>query len=516
MKQFAQLITALDQTTKTNEKVDALAQFFSTADEKDKVWTIALLSHRRPRRTVSTTFLRELAAEIAGLPLWLFEDSYHIVGDLAETIAYVLPTPKNSSDKSLSEWIDWIVALQKLEEDEKKEALMSAWDSLKSTERFIFNKLITGGFRMGVSQKLMVKSLAKSTGIEENILAHRLMGNWNPFSISFQELVVENQIQSDISRPYPFYLAYPLEESPSELGKPEDWCAEYKWDGIRGQIICREGELFVWSRGEELITDSFPEFLKMKDEIPSGTVLDGEILAASLSFQDLQTRIGRKTASKALMEKIPVIFMAYDVLEWQGEDVRNLPFEKRRSILESITSIQVSPLVHFQNWEELADIRKNSKEVKSEGMMLKKKSSPYQSGRKKGDWWKWKVDPYTIDAVMIYAQQGHGRRANLFTDFTFAVWDGEQKLVPFTKAYSGLTDAEFKLITSWVRQNTVEKFGPVRSVRPYYVFEIAFEGIQTSTRHKSGVALRFPRILRWRKDKNILDANTLEDLKKLL
>lgn len=230
----------------------------------------------------------------------------------------------------------------------------------------------------------------------------------------------------------------------------------------------------------------------------------------------LQTRIGRKTASKALMEKIPVIFMAYDVLEWQGEDVRNLPFEKRRSILESITSIQVSPLVHFQNWEELADIRKNSKEVKSEGMMLKKKSSPYQSGRKKGDWWKWKVDPYTIDAVMIYAQQGHGRRANLFTDFTFAVWDGEEKLVPFTKAYSGLTDAEFKLITSWVRQNTVEKFGPVRSVRPYFVFEIAFEGIQPSTRHKSGVALRFPRILRWRKDKNILEANTLEDLKKLL
>lgn len=516
MKQFAQLITALDQTNKTNEKIDALADYFNTAEERDKVWTIALLSHRRPRRTVSSTYLRELAAEIAGLPLWLFEDSYHIVGDLAETIAHVLPPPTQSSEKTLSEWIEWIVSLQPLTEDQKKRGLQTAWDSLKSTERFIFNKLITGGFRMGVSQKLMVKALSKSTGIEENVLAHRLMGNWDPFTITFHDLVVDNQIQSDISRPYPFYLAYALEENPDEIGLPDEWFAEYKWDGIRGQIIIREDQIFVWSRGEELISDAFPEFQNLIQKIPSGTVLDGEILAANLSFQDLQTRIGRKNITKSLMEKIPVIFKAYDVLEWQGLDIRGYPLEQRRQILESLENLEKSPLIPFKNWEELAAIRENSKEVKSEGLMLKRKSSQYQNGRKKGDWWKWKVDPYTIDAVMIYAQQGHGRRANLFTDFTFAVWDGDQKLVPFTKAYSGLTDEEFKLITAWVRQNTVEKFGPVRSVRPYYVFELAFEGIQASSRHKSGIALRFPRILRWRKDKNILEANTLEDLKKLL
>ena len=526
MKRFAQLFTELDQTTKTNAKVEALSRYFAEAEEQDKLWTIALLSHRRPKRTVNTTLLRTWAAEFSGIPLWLFEESYHVVGDLAETIASLLPPPKTRHRHSLSHWIDQVRTLGQLEEKDRRDKVFAAWSGLNQTERLVFNKLITGAFRIGVSRKLMTRALAKYTGEDENKLAHRLMGGWSPVETTFQELVLEPDPEEDISKPYPFYLAYALEDELQTLGEPQEWQAERKWDGIRGQLIVRSDQLFLWSRGEELVTDKFPEFHYLANRLPNGTVLDGEIMpwkeGKALPFQLLQTRIGRKNLSKAILRKAPVVLIAYDLLEWKGEDIREEPLRKRRARLEKLLRenpagehVLLSESLPFAAWHSLRAERENARQYRAEGLMLKNLDSPYRSGRKKGDWWKWKVDPLTIDAVMIYAQRGHGRRANLFTDFTFAVWDGDQ-LVPFTKAYSGLTDKEFNQITAWVRRNTVERYGPVRAVKPVHVFEIAFEGIQSSSRHKSGVALRFPRMSRWRQDKPPEEANTLDELHQLL
>lgn len=525
MKDFAHLFTQLDQTTKTLVKVQALVDFFNIADDKDKIWAIAILSHRRPKRTVKTAELRQWAAEIADLPDWLFEESYHVVGDLAETIALVLPKARSLNEQPLHFWIEELKALKELSDEERKKRVISAWKKMETSERFIFNKIITGGFRMGVSQKLMTRALAKATGIEENMLAHRLMGNWSPEETDFETLILSKDKNEDDSRPYPFYLAYALEDAPEDLGKPEEWIAERKWDGIRGQIIVRNGEIYVWSRGEELVTDKYPEYELFKEGLPDGTVLDGEILpykdGAPLSFNVLQTRIGRKNLSKNILQKAPVIFKTYDLLEWEGEDLRNEPLSERRKILEklvknnSLKALHLSERVEFTEWSELKEVRDESRQYASEGLMLKRADSTYQVGRKKGDWWKWKVDPLTVDAVMIYAMRGHGRRANLYTDYTFAVWDGDE-LVPFTKAYSGLTDKEINEVDRFVKRNTIDRFGPVRSVKPELVFEIAFEGINRSSRHKSGVALRFPRMKRWRKDKPKEEANTLEELHQLL
>ena len=529
MRMFANLIKTLDSTNKTNTKVAALASYFQEAPDRDKVWTIAILSHRRPPRPVNTTFLREWASELANIPLWLFEESYHIVGDLAETIALVVPSATEPSEKSLTQYLEEMIWLKKRSDEEKKEYLIENWKVLSYYERFVFTKLITGGFRIGVSQKLMTRALSKATGIEEDILAYKLMGNWNPKTVSFHDLVIEEDESQKYSRPYPFYLAYAIEGIPADLGDVSNYLAEHKWDGIRSQTIIRNDEIFIWSRGEELVTDKYPELHILKEHLPNGTVIDGELLPFPNgqigSFNDLQTRIGRKNVSKKMLETTPVIIKAYDILEWEGKVVRKYAFAKRRAILESlyrnISSIglplYISETMSFNNWEEMAEERNRSREMRSEGLMIKHKDSTYGVGRKKGDWWKWKVDPLTIDAVLTYAMRGHGRRSNLFTDYTFGLWnDDKTALVTFAKAYSGLTDKEFKQVDAWIKKNTLERFGPVRSVTPHHVFEIAFEGIALSKRHKSGIATRFPRILRWRRDKKMEEANSLADLKALV
>ncbi|TFL16965.1 ATP-dependent DNA ligase [Jannaschia formosa] len=528
MNRFAALFTALDQTTKTGAKTAALAAYFRDAPEDDRLWTIALLSGRRPKRTVTATRLAEWAAAKAGLPDWLFRASYDVVGDLAETIHLVLPPPREASDRSLSDWIGDIRALSRAEESEKRAFVESAWDRLAGTERFVFNKLITGGFRVGVSQKLMTRALAEATEIPEAELAHRLMGDWTPETTSYAVLIEAPDPEASLSRPYPFCLAYGVEGGPETLGPAEDWLAEWKWDGIRGQLILRGGQHHLWSRGEELMTHRFPELARAMDFLPEGTVIDGEVLAwdaataRPMSFAALQKRIGRKTVPKTLLREAPAILYAYDLLEQDGADLRTLPLVERRARLQAMLAglppeapILLSPLVDHSDWEELATLRAGARDMGAEGLMLKRKTSPYHVGRKKGDWYKWKLDPLTIDAVMVYAQAGHGRRANLYTDFTFAVAKGNE-LVPFTKAYSGLTDAEFRKITAWVRRNTLARFGPVRQVPPEQVFEIGFEGIQESTRHKSGVALRFPRMLRWRHDKRADEIDTHEHLLEML
>ena len=525
MKRFAALFNALDGTTKTGEKTAALADYFRAAPEADRVWTIALLSGRRPKRAVNSTELRLWAAEAAGIPLWLFEESYSVAGDLAETIARLLPPGVEAEPQSLDVTVRQLIALTGRSEAERRAFVLQAWAQLDADARFLFNKLLTGGFRMGVSQGLMTRALALATGVEETVLAHRLMGSWDPAVTPFDQLTQEGGSE-DGARPFPFALASPLEDAPETLGAVTDWLAEWKWDGIRGQLIARPGAFAIWSRGEELITDRFPEFAPLADFLPPGTVLDGEILAwggdGPLPFADLQKRIGRKTVPKKLLSEAPAMMLAYDLLEAGGTDLRAAPLSLRRARLEEIMAglpsglpLQLSPVVPALTWETLTQQRTTSRARQAEGLMLKRQSSVYHTGRKRGDWWKWKVDPYTVDAVMLYAQAGHGRRANLFTDFTFAVRDGND-LVPFAKAYSGLSDAEFAQITSWVQKHTLERFGPVRRVPPELVFELAFEGIQLSPRHKSGIALRFPRMVRWRRDKPVDEIDTIDTLRALL
>jgi DNA ligase 1 len=536
MRAFAQLFLSLDETNKTNEKVRILKDYFLSVPDTDKMHMLALFTGRKPKRPINSTLIRTWAMEMAHIPVWLFEESYNVVGDLAETISLLLPANHISNSKTLTEWIAEINTVGALTEEEKKRWLTDAWGMLDAQEKFVFNKVLTGGFRVGVSQSLVVKALADISKLDAATLTHRIMGNWEPDTYTFDQLIAEQGASDDISRPYPFFLAYPIQEtsekqkSPEELqsslGDAAEWQAEWKWDGIRAQLIKRGGKIFIWSRGEDLATDKFPELHPFLMALPDGTVIDGEILSFQngqpMPFNVLQTRIGRKNLSKKILEESPVALIAYDCLEHGGNDIRGKTQVERRAILEQLQSgtaqpeiFRISELISFDNWDDLTEIRTQSRSMIAEGIMLKRKNAHYQVGRRRGDWWKWKIDPLSVDAVMIYAQKGHGRRADLYTDYTFAVWDGD-KLVPFAKAYSGLTDEEIRKVDNFVKRNTLEKFGPVRTVKPELVFEIGFEGINKSTRHKSGIALRFPRILRWRTDKPMEEADTLETLKSLL
>jgi DNA ligase-1 len=471
--------------------------------------------------------MRQWCIELAQIPDWLFTECHHTVGDFSETLALLLSETETLQRKNqnLSYYLQKLISIEKEDEAVKKNFIVESWQQMNPEEKFVFNKLITGAFRIGVSQKTIVNALAKVVNVSPSIIAHRISGNWDPLTTSFNELLSETAAVTDFSKPYPFYLAYAIDDKVENLGQPNLWQAEWKWDGIRGQMIKRNNELFVWSRGEELMTDKFPEYFILKDLLPDGVVLDGEIIPAvddkPLPFAVLQTRIGRKNISKKQLQEAPISFFAYDLLEYNYEDWREKPLIERRNKLEEILSsfqnksIHISEKINFSSWDELGEIRKQSRDKNSEGIMLKRKDSVYKVGRKRGDWWKWKIDPLTIDCVMVYAAKGSGRRSNLYTDYTFAVKDGNE-LITFTKAYSGLTDKEFAQIDYFVKRNSLEKFGPVRTVKPELVFEIAFEGIAASNRHKSGVALRFPRMNRWRKDKTVDEINTLDDLKEML
>jgi DNA ligase-1 len=527
MRRFTDLYTALDETNKTNEKVEAMRRYFSTAPAEDAAWVIFFLSGRTPRRAVNARKLSEWAAEEAGIPMWLFSESYDAVGDIAETITLVMPETASSSDLPLHQWVESrLLLLQGMPEAEQREAILTAWRELDRQERFIWNKLITGGFRVGVSQKLVIRALSQVSGIDDAVIAHRMMGNWSPTPAFYEMLIAGDTGTSDISRPYPFFLAYPLEADLATLGDIGDWQVEWKWDGIRAQVIRRRGEVFVWSRGEELVTERYPEIAAAAQMLPDGIVVDGELLAwredSVLPFAQLQRRIGRKTVGKKLLEEIPVIFMAYDLLEYNGVDQREQALQSRRETLVSLISevnlpsLKLSPVIAAESWDALMQQSAESRARLVEGFMIKRCESPYRVGRQRGDWWKWKINPYTIDAVLIYAQRGSGKRASLYTDYTFGVWDDSGTLIPFAKAYSGLTDEEIRQVDRFIRQNTQEKFGPVRTVKPELVFELAFEGIQRSARHKSGIAVRFPRILRWRTDKPIQEADTLQTIRALL
>ncbi|KAA8713830.1 ATP-dependent DNA ligase [Pseudomonas cannabina] len=566
MKAFAELYAQLDATTSSNAKLAAMRDYFEKAAPEDAAWAVYFLSGGRPRQLVPTRILREQAMTLASLPEWLFEESYQAVGDLAETLSLLLPHADHSNDEGLATWMeDKLLPLRGLPPEELAERLPMFWSQLDRSSLMVCIKLITGSFRVGVSKLLVTRALAALADIDSKRVAQRLVGytdlSHRPSAERYLKLIAPESEDEHAQRggqPYPFFLAHsmqqPVDQFDALLGPAENWQVEWKWDGIRAQLVKRDGRLWIWSRGEELVTDRFPELHSLVHCLPDGTVIDGEIVVwkapeanadddaafalntdvpqAAPSVQPfplLQQRIGRKTLGKKILTDIPVVVLAYDLLEWQGDDWRSRPQHERRAQLETLIErcqsevLMPSPVLSGTDWLDLATQREASRSLGVEGMMLKARDSLYGVGRTKdmGVWWKWKIDPFSVDAVLIYAQRGHGRRASLYSDYTFAVWDGppeasERTLVPFAKAYSGLTDEEMRKVDAIVRKTTVEKFGPVSSVTPTLVFELGFEGIALSKRHKSGIAVRFPRMLRWRQDKPVAEADSLVTLQDLL
>jgi DNA ligase-1 len=543
MQAFAALYAALDASTGTHAKLDALSAYFRRAAARDAAWAAYFLSGGRPRQAVASKVLRESAVKQSGLAPWLFDECYLAVGDLAETIALVLPPPRQTSQLGLADWIEQrVLPLRQMTPGDASQALIGYWDELDGAGRFLLTKLIGGGFRVGVSRLLVTRALASLAGLDAKLIAERMMGYTDPkqrpsaeaflalIDSSAASLAPEQSLRRSSGQPYPFFLAHalqvPVAQFDLELGDPALWQIEWKYDGIRAQLVRRADDLWIWSRGEDLVTERFPELHALKDSLPAGSVLDGEILVwrdhRPAPFAVLQTRIGRKNVSAKLLRDAGVILLAYDVLESEGVDRRSEPLSERRARLEALVKqvasehLLLAPSVAASSWAELKELRGESRQRGVEGLMLKRRDSLYGVGRTKdvGLWWKWKIEPLTVDAVLIYAQRGHGRRASLYSDYTFAVWNGPPEeagrtLVPFAKAYSGLTDEEIRKVDAIVNKTTIEKFGPVRSVAPSQVFELGFEGIQRSSRHKSGIAVRFPRMLRWRHDKPVAEADTL-------
>ncbi len=542
MREFVALVERLDKTNRTKEKQQYLVDYFRTAPEEDLLWVVALFTHRRPRGVIKLALLKQWALEVSGLPEWLFQESYHYVGDLAETLALLAKVEQleesnlNILDKgnlglgSLDSIFQRMLLIKKADVEQQKLWVLSVWRQLESIERFVFNKFLTGGFRIGVSEQLLYKAIAEVEGLTVLEVQHRLMGNWKPDEGRYRDLVVGGRSGAE-AVPFPFALCYSLEEllvdavmevgMEEKLGRVDEWQVEWKWDGIRAQLVKRGGKVWLWSRGEELINETFPEVKNWQNLLEGDVVLDGELLVwvdgRPASFQQIQRRLGRKRVGKKLLEECPVIFMSYDLLEIAGEDLRDKALVDRRLLLEDMLAgmedcgVRISPTLGVSSWEDVGQYRSDSGIVAAEGLMVKRKDSVYVGGRKRGAWWKWKIAPETVDCVLIYVQRGHGKRALLYTDFTFAVRDGD-RLVPFAKAYSGLTNAELEEINRWLKSHTRESFGPVRSVDAELVFEVAFEGISKSSRHKSGIAVRFPRIVRWRKDKTVAEIDTLNNI----
>lgn len=570
MRAFVQLFQVLDESTSTTHKTRALVDYFRQAPAPEAAWAAYFLGGGKPKRTVPTRTLREVALQLSGLPDWLFEECYQAVGDLAETLAHFVPLQTQDTPQSqwtLAQWMEeGILPLRQVPEEQRTIQVIQAWRSLDPAGRFLYVKLVGGGFRVGVSKLLLTRALAEVAGIDAKVMATRLMGYHDssrmPTPLAFgsimkpaEAVLAESTLAA--GQPYPFFLAHPLQQDTGTLGDIFDWLVEWKYDGIRAQVVKDNGQVWIWSRGEELIAEQFPEIVQAFAEWPDGLTLDGELLVwidnKPAPFQQLQSRLNRKTLSKKLLQEAPVVFMAYDLLRINGQSVCHQSQFDRRTQLEDlvhqmtsvVSIVRLSDRISVSSWAELGVLREQSRSRGVEGMMLKHCSSQYGVGRTRADglWYKWKIDPMTVDAVLVYAQRGHGRRANLYTDYTFAVWDraptaeevtavqqaiaqgesvestttrGLPRLVPFAKAYSGLTDEEFKQVDAEIKRHTVTKFGPVRTVMPTLMFELAFEGIAPSSRHKSGVAVRFPRMLRIRQDKPLAQANTLQDLQDLV
>lgn len=528
MKRFAALYTELDRSTATLDKRAALVDYFRAAPPEDAAWGLWLLSGGKLAKIANSRELREWLSQETGTPEWLFDECHAHVGDLAETLTLLLDDPpRGGDDVPLHQWIEKrLLPVAGRDPVQRRAAVVEGWRTLCADERLAFNKLLTGALRVGVSQRLVQQALADLSGIDIARIAQRMLGAWVPTPRFLRDLLDPDELPGDREQPYPFFLASPLEAQPATLGAIEDWLLEWKWDGIRLQLIRRGADIALWSRGEERLDGRFPEIEDAAALLPRDCVIDGELVAwkpgseQPMPFTALQTRIQRRKPGPKTLADTPVCVLAYDLLELDGRDLRELPLSERRQLLEDLLSsthdprIVPSPVVEAGDWAEALALREAARERGVEGLMLKRRSSTYQVGRRRGDWWKWKVDPLNIDAVLIYAQAGHGRRSTLFTDYTFGLWDGDA-LVPVAKAYSGLDDREILQLDRWIRAHTIERFGPVRAVEPVHVFELGFEAVNASSRHKSGVAVRFPRILRWRTDKLPRDADRLDTLRAL-
>lgn len=529
MRAFTQLFLELERRSRTSEKVAAMRDYFLEARPEDAAWAVYFLSGRKLKRITTAQILRAHAARVSGYRDWLVDASHDAVGDMTETIALMLPPAKQPTDRRLAEWItERFIPLRQLDAEAQFRAIAAAWAELGSSERLVWNKLLTGTFRAGVARQLVTRALAEVVGVTPDVIEHRLMGDWSPTAQFLSSLLQSDTDDTDVSRPYPFQLAWPLESDLDSLGDRMRWLVEWQWNGIRAQLIRRDDQTFLWSRGDELVTERFPEIAAAAESLPDGVVMDGEIVAWAdgkvLGFGDLKRRAGRSTVTAKLVREVPVVFFAFDLLEYEHGDIRYRALLSRRALLDEVLErldaldrgrLTLPPCVNASSWEDVATRRAEARSHGAEGLMLKRLELPYAIGRQRGSWWKWKTGPLTIDAVLIYAERRQGSGAELYNSYTFAVWrDGE--LVPFAKTRTGLTEEEVADVDRFVRANTIEQFGPVRSVVPELVFELAFDGVERSSRHKSGIAVRSLRIVRWRKDKRPGEADSLSTIGAML
>jgi DNA ligase-1 len=529
MIRFAELYAQLDATTRTLEKVAALKSYFRSAPPHDAAWAVFLLLGRKIGRAVPSKLIRQWAAESTGYAPWLIDECNLVAGDFSETLSLLLPPPVSADPPALHEVIeDKLQSLHGRQPSTQRQIILHLWNRLESREKFLLHKLIGGELRVGVSRLLVIRALAENAGVESAVMTHRLTGNWQPSGEFFASLMSGNIVESaDVLLPFPFMLANALDRPTGLLGTVTDWLMEWKWDGIRAQLIRRVGRGSLWSRGEEMIAGAFPDLMADSTVLPDGIVLDGEILAwdnsteKPLPFASLQHRLNRKNVELTFWPDVQLAFVVFDLLEINRQDIRDKPLRERRQLLDTLglqktKLLRVSSNIEIATWEELESLVAQSRGRRVEGLMLKRLDGPYVPGRPTGAWWKLKVQPFTIDAILTAAQPGRGRRAGLLTDYTFSIWDDAGKLVTICKAYSGLTDEELAEVDRFVRRTATERFGPVYSAAPLRVYEIGFEAIAASNRHKSGIALRFPRILRQRTDKTPQQADTVASLKKML
>ena len=537
MRNFATLFKELDETAQADLKIEALINYFKKVPPEDLAWTVSLLLGRKIKQVISVKRLRKWSVELTQIPDWLLAECLNNVGDLAETISLILPFEGNSENIPLHVWIEQcIFPLKDQQEEIQKEKIVSFWHQLNSVERFLFNKLVTGSFHVDIPPKLIIKALSSFCSLNEKYISQRLIGNWVPTAGFFNFLCTSNVSDTMANIPYPFNPVVQLDLKVEDLGNINQWLFEWKWNGIRSQIIKRENKVFIWSHDEDLLNDSFPELYELGSILPDGTVIEGIIIPIRdnilLPSAELKKRIAKRYPVKKILSDIPVSFVAFDLLEFDKEDIRNKSLNQRRNLLKEILNditdkrIILSGVVECNSWKDLKIARSEAGKKSVDGLMLKRLYSPYsigsetivsamQSGILTTNWYKWKNDPLTINAILLYARLEQGSTSPLFKEYTFALWhDG--KLIPFAKTSSGLTDEEIIQVDSFIRKNTLGKFGPVRTVKPELVFKLEFDGIQKSSRNKSGIVVLSPHITRWHHYKKIEEAGSLNSLTILL
>jgi len=521
MKQFATLLEYLLLTPARNAKIDHMVQYFREAPDPDRGYALAVLTGALDLRNVKASLLKDIVLKKVD-PV-LFGMSYEYVGDLAETIALIWPDKTDDALPSLSELI---LELENKKKSELPVRIAGHLSAGTATERWAIMKLATGNLRVGVSARLAKTALAQFGNKD----LHDIEKIWHGLEYPYADLFAwleDRGAMPEIHRHrvfHPMMLSNPIDEEKDFANlKPADYQAEWKWDGIRIQLVLSDDQKRIFSRTGDDVATAFPDIL---ENITGSAVLDGELLAGSnfepAPFNDLQQRLNRKVVTPKMLEQYPAFIRLYDILFDGDEDLRERPLSDRRMRLEAWVAknpsprLDISPILKFRSWDELLKLRvQGAEEQGHEGIMLKRYDSPYVAGRPKGPWFKWKRDPCLVDAVLMYAQRGHGKRSSYYSDYTFGVWRDEE-IVPVGKAYSGFTDEELVRLDKWVRANTIGRFGPVREVEKKLVFEVAFDSAHTSTRHRSGIALRFPRINRIRWDKPPEQADTLANMQKLI